>query len=881
MVRAVSLSPSSPARTSGVPLAARLAEHGDRVAIVTHDMTLSYRELAARVDDAARQLGATRRLVVVAATNQVEPLVAYLAALAGGHPVLLAPGDDPRRLAELVRAYDPDVVAAPTAAGWALQERRPGTAHDLHPDLALLLSTSGSTGSPRLVRLSRTNVQANAESIVAYLGLGPADRAATTLPLHYCYGLSVVHTHLLVGASLVLTDRSVADAEFWQLFRSRGCTGLAGVPYTFELLDRMGFEGMSLPALRYLTSAGGRLPPDRVRRYAELGRRAGWDLVVMYGQTEATARMAYLPPELARSHPASIGVPIPGGSFSLEPLPGESDASTGELVYDGPNVMLGYAETPADLACGREVHRLRTGDIARRTPEGLYELLGRRSRFAKLFGLRIDLQRVEAAFDGSDLTVCCLSDDRELVLAVEGSADLAATRRLAAQHSGLPARCVRVCPLATLPRLGTGKPDYSAVGQLVGLDCPEPRSPQTAAPVRPPERTTEQELLTLYAELLDRGDVSADSTFVSLRGDSLSYVEMSVQLESRLGALPADWHRTPIRELAAATSPDHPDRSRARTRAAPRREHGPAAAGRWWGAVETSVGLRAVAIVLIVGTHANLFTVLGGAHALIGVAGFNVARFCLASSDRRERVGNLARTAARIAVPSVVWIGGVALVSGMYAAPTALLLNNALGPEKWTLDWQFWFVEALVWILVALVAAFSLPLVDRAERVSPYTFAVGGPLLLGLLARFDVVTLDVGVNPYTPVVVFWFFAWGWAAAVSTTVRQRLFLTAVLLFALPGLFNSPVREGVVGIGLLLLLWVASVPCPRPVLRVAALLAGTSLYTYLTHWVVYPHLENDVPVLAVAASFAAGIAYWKVAGLVAGHVTARARGALLTR
>ena len=379
-----------------VPFVARLASHGDRAALVTPAGTVTYTELAARVAGVADRLGPTRRLVLVAGANDVDPIVTYLAALSAGHPVILVPGDNPGNLAAVRDAYDPDVVH--DAAG--LVERRDGTAHELHPSLALLLSTSGSTGSPKLVRLSAENVEANAAAIANYLGIRPEDVAATTLPMHYCYGLSVINSHLLAGASLLLTSLSVVDACFWEQFRTHRATTLAGVPYTYDLLDRVGFADMDLPSLRYVTQAGGRLAPGRVRRYAELGRRRGWDLFVMYGQTEATARMAYLPPDLALRSPSAIGVPVPGGSFSLEPLPEmplarDGVVDVGELVYDGPNVMLGYAETPADLALGRVVGSLRTGDVARRTADGLYEVIGRRSRFAKVFGLRIDLDEVE------------------------------------------------------------------------------------------------------------------------------------------------------------------------------------------------------------------------------------------------------------------------------------------------------------------------------------------------------------------------------------------------------------------------------------------------------------------------------------------------------
>jgi len=336
-----------------VPFAARLAAFGDRVALRTPERTITYAGLAELVARRAADLGTTRRLVLLAGANRVEPLVTYLAALSAGHPVILVPGDNPGNLAGVVEAYDPDVVVDPDGG---LTERRPGTAHDLHPELALLLSTSGSTGSPKLVRLSTDNVQANAESIAEYLAIRPSDVAATTLPMHYCYGLSVIHSHLLAGASLMLTSLSVVDGCFWEQFRAAGATTFAAVPYTFDLLDRVGFESMDLPSLRYVTQAGGRLAPDRVRRFAELGRRRGWDLFVMYGQTEATARMAYLPPDLALTSPGSIGIPVPGGSFHLEPLPemplSRSDGSSGSDGSGGSRAEVGEHDrrTPEQVA---------------------------------------------------------------------------------------------------------------------------------------------------------------------------------------------------------------------------------------------------------------------------------------------------------------------------------------------------------------------------------------------------------------------------------------------------------------------------------------------------------------------------------------------------
>lgn len=812
--------PAAPDRTA-VPFAASLARFGDAPALIPADgPPVSYAELAARVEAGVARLGEARRLVVVAGANEVEPVVAYLAALAGGHPVLLAPADRPAALDALAAAYDPDVVAGPE--GFA--ERREGSAHELHPDLALLLSTSGSTGSPKLVRLSHENVQSNAEAIGEYLQIRDTDRAATTLPLHYCYGLSVLNSHLARGAALVLSGLSVVDPCFWGLFRRARATSFAGVPYTFELLDRAGFAEMELPHLRYVTQAGGRMAPARVERWAALGRERGWDLFVMYGQTEATARMAYLPPDLAATRPQAIGVPIPGGSFALEPTADAGDAEAGELVYRGPNVMLGYAETPADLALGREVESLRTGDLARRAPDGLWEIVGRRARFAKVLGLRIDLDRAEALLGASCCAAAC---DEAIVVAVEDERDPAELRRRTAAALGVPAGAVHVVRTPVLPRLPSGKPDYAALAAL---------APARPARQRDAGASGAAALRALFADVLDRPEARDEDTFVSLGGDSLSYVAASVRLEAVLGRLPAGWHVTPIGELAAARAD-----SRARLHA-----------------LETSVLLRALAIVLIVGTHAGLFALLGGAHLLVAVAGFNFARFQLAPPERRERLRRQLASVARIAVPTVAWIAFAALMFADEYGPANVFLANAIvGPAAWTMQWHFWFVEVLIYMLLAFALLLAIRPVDRAERRRPLGFALA-LVAAGLLGRFGL--LDLGIPHTKPVL--WLFALGWAAARCRTPRERALVTALALATVPGFFGDVQREALIAGGLVLLLWAPSVPVPAVACRVAAVLAASSLYVYLTHWQVYRPLDA-LPLLAVAASLAVGIAYWQAA------------------
>ncbi|MHA7209710.1 AMP-binding protein [Arthrobacter sp. MDT1-65] len=799
-----------------------LARHGDRPALLTADGVLSYRELAACVDDVAARLGTERRLVLLAARNDVETLVAYLAAITAGHPLLVVPADKPAALESLVAGYEPDVVLRTGNGSLDVDERWPGTRHELHPDLALLLSTSGSTGSPKLVRLSRANLEENARSIAEYLGIGPDDRAATTLPFSYCYGLSVVNSHLARGAGLVLTDLSVVDPCFWDVFRERGATSFAAVPYSFDLLDRVGFADMDLPSLRYVTQAGGRLAPEKVRSWAETGQRRGWDLYVMYGATEATARMAYLPPDLAAEHPETIGVPVPGGSFRIDPVDGLPD---GELVYTGPNVMLGYAEHPGDLARGRELHELRTGDLARRHPNGLYEVVGRRSRFVKIAGLRVDLGQVERILGDLGAVTAVAGSDDGLVIAVEGGHDTDLLARILATDLGLPRAAVGLHPVERLPRLTTGKIDYPAVRRLAAAEA-------GATADERPHQEGPDDVPRIFAECLDRADVRASDTFVTLDGDSLSYVALSVRLEAALGPLPTDWHLLTVGELSG--------------RGRPRRR-------RLVSFLEPSIVLRAVAIICIVAAHVELFT-FHTAHLLFVVAGFNFARFQL-TGDRPARLRRHARSLARIVVPSVAFIAVAYVLTDDYSVANIFLLNGMVGPQEVTSEWHFWFVEMLVYVLVAVTALLAVPWVDRLERRAPFAFALG-LLAVTLLSRYDIV--DPGLPK--PLPVFWLFALGWAVARAGDTRRRLLVSALAVLTVPGFFDHPLREATIVVGLLLITWVPALPVPSILRRVTGWLAAASLYIYLTHWLVYPVLLPLHPVLAVVGSLPVGVGYW---------------------
>ncbi|MFF2374984.1 AMP-binding protein [Streptomyces xiamenensis] len=407
-------------------------------------------------------MSANKTLVLCLARPDLGTVTGYLAALAAGNAVMLLEGGAaPEFVADVLRRYRPGFLVDGDRV-----ERLNGSDDLVHPDLAVMLSTSGSTGSPRFVRIGSAALDANATQIVDYLGLGPAERAVQSLPLHYSYGLSVLNSHLLAQASVVLAGADLLSKKFWDAVRDNACTSFAGVPYAYAILDRIGFEHLDLPALTTLTQAGGRMPPETVLRFARVMQKRGGRLFVMYGQTEATARMAYLPPERALDKPDRIGVPVPGGALSL--------SEDGELVYAGPNVMLGYAESRADLARGDDLRgRLHTGDLGRVDDEGLFSVVGRKSRLAKLCGQRINLDELESRIAEWG-PVAAIELTEHLVVAHvprehpgQPLTDLRAHLR---DLLRIPARFIRVHEVEWIPTTSSGKTNYARLEDVLRAD---------------------------------------------------------------------------------------------------------------------------------------------------------------------------------------------------------------------------------------------------------------------------------------------------------------------------------------------------------------------------------------------------------------------------
>ncbi len=449
-------------------LLATLLNHKNRCAFTQEDGSeISYQKLLDHAMDLSARIRNEKSLIVVYCKQNIATVIGYLAARLGGHTALLLDNQLNEHLTNtLIATYQPDYLWQPTDDGtqYELVCLNKDSHYYLHPDLSLLLSTSGSTGSPKLVKLSERNLLANATSIIEYLHINQGDRPIISLPFHYSYGLSVLNTHLHVGATILLTESSVTQGRFWRFFKSAGADSFSGVPYTYEMLKRLRFKDMQLHTMRYMTQAGGKMDQELIQYFVDISEQRDFKFYVMYGQTEATARISYLPFTEVREKIGSIGIPIPGGQWWLQDEQKnriETPNKQGELVYRGPNVMMGYAETLQDLARGDERDGvLETGDLAYFDADGFCYITGRLKRFIKLFGNRYSLDDIQESLSEAGMESVAGGWDNNLLIATKMHDKLDSIRDYLTEEYKIHHSVIKVYSVDDFPIGSNGKLMY-------------------------------------------------------------------------------------------------------------------------------------------------------------------------------------------------------------------------------------------------------------------------------------------------------------------------------------------------------------------------------------------------------------------------------------
>lgn len=462
-----------------------LSKYSDNVAIIDESgKETTYAKICETADSIGKVLE-KRAVAFVFCENISDCVISYLSCLKNGVvPLLLDRKIDSELAQRLISLYKPRYFFLPKdleedfAQGETVFELESykvlKTENDIYPindSLGLLLCTSGSVGSPKLVRQSYTNIQCNADAIAKYLELDENERPITTLPMNYTYGLSIINSHINSGSTILMTTSTVVSKAFWDFFKAKEATSFGGVPFTYEMLKRIRFFKMDLPSLKTMTQSGAKMTEDLYREFAEYAKANGKRFVAMYGQTEATSRMSYLPPEMATEKIGSIGKAIPGGKLMLIDTDGneiKEAAATGEMVYAGPNVTLGYAQCADDLIKGDERNgRLPTGDIARRDEDGYYFIVGRIKRFLKLYGNRVNLDEIDRLVKSHfDIDCASVGTDSQCISYITDPSLTDEVEAFLSKKTHLNSNAFKAVYIEEIPKNSSGKVLFSQLSNV-------------------------------------------------------------------------------------------------------------------------------------------------------------------------------------------------------------------------------------------------------------------------------------------------------------------------------------------------------------------------------------------------------------------------------
>ena len=438
---------------------------------------ITYGELADLMNEVGTKVE-PRSLVFLLCKNTVGSMAGYLGFVEHqAVPVTLNAKIDHDLLTNLLNIYTPAYIWAPAedaaqfgyesvyeCYGYTLLK----TGHEIYPlndQLQLCMTTSGSTGSPKLVRYKKGNLEANAKNVAAAFGWTEKERPICDLGMQYTMGLNVINTHLYVGATVLLTTYNLISAEFWDYIKRERGTNFTGVPFSYDIFYRLHFESMDLPDLHTLSQGGGKLTDARFIQLAEYAKRTGKRFIASFGTTETSARMACLPAELALTKTGSIGRAIPEGELFLIDENGTvltEPAAEGELCYKGPNVTMGYAICKEDLLKGDEFNgEYHTGDLARRDEDGCYFVTGRLSRFLKLLSYRVSLDQSERLIQQEFGIECaCAGTDKRMNIYITDESKKAEVLDFMAVKTGLFKTLFKVFVVPEILRNESGKIRY-------------------------------------------------------------------------------------------------------------------------------------------------------------------------------------------------------------------------------------------------------------------------------------------------------------------------------------------------------------------------------------------------------------------------------------
>lgn len=438
---------------------------------------LTYGELVCDVKELSMKVR-PRSIIFNLCKNTIGALVGYMGFIEGNSvPLVLSSKIEKELLNSLINEYTPAYMWVPTELvsvfhydtifekyGYTLL-KTDNDSYLINDQLEFLMTTSGSTGSPKLVRYKKGNLEANAKNVAKAFGWTAKERPVCDLGMQYTMGLNVINTHIYVGATVLLTTYNLMSSNFWDYIREEKATNFTGVPFSYDILFRLHFDRMDLPYLTTLSEGGGKLTEARFTQLAEYAQKMGKRFIASFGTTETSARMACLPAELASTKIGSIGMAIPEGEIFLIDENGNEltePEAEGEMCYRGPNVTMGYAVIKEELLNGDDFNgEYHTGDLARRDSDGCYFVTGRISRFLKLLSYRVSLDQCERLIQEQFSIECaCAGTDQRMEIYITDETIKKEVLEFICEKTNLFKTLFRVNVIDNIPRNDSGKIKY-------------------------------------------------------------------------------------------------------------------------------------------------------------------------------------------------------------------------------------------------------------------------------------------------------------------------------------------------------------------------------------------------------------------------------------
>lgn len=456
----------------------------EKLALIDNESNrITYGELSERILQIGKKVE-PRSVIFILCKNTAGAMLGYLSFVDNNAvPLHLSSSIDKSLLSTLITTYEPAYLWVPQEFeadfAYEIQYRTYGytllktgfSPFPINEKLQLLMTTSGTTGSPKLVRYKKGNLEANAKNVAKAFGWTSNERPICDLGMQYTMGLNVINAHLYVGATVLLTTYNLFSGEFWTYLKTEKATNFTGVPFSYDIFYRLHFEKMDLPYLRTLSEGGGKLTDARFKQLAEYAQRTGKRFIASFGTTETSARMACLPPELALTKTGSIGRALPEGELFLIDESGNvitDSVAEGELCYKGPNVTMGYAVCKEDLLKDDEFQGVyHTGDLARRDEDGCYYVTGRLSRFLKLLSYRVSLDQCERLIqENIGIECACSGTDQYMNIYITNETRKTEVLDFIATKTNLYKSLFKIFVIEQLPRNDSGKIQYKMLDTL-------------------------------------------------------------------------------------------------------------------------------------------------------------------------------------------------------------------------------------------------------------------------------------------------------------------------------------------------------------------------------------------------------------------------------